>query len=188
MLNIVNIDEIKGLLFRIPQLTDLQQQRDPSFDDEVKKWLSELEKVLENNRIVQTGEIATLRGVVISAERGVIPQGMNFLGRSSRRKVVEAAVSYAMREAGHLVTEIIQKDIDRVSDAERMMRQLIALAKAKGINLDVPDNGNHTDALKHLWGALSADPDISPGTINVEGLVGPNDALIVLDRILTSDK
>lgn len=187
MLRIINIQEIQNMLSSISGLVDIQQCHDPNFDDKVKLWLAKLEKMLESNRIMQVGEIATLRGLILSAEDGIIPPGIEIHGKSSKRKIVEAAVTFSLRQSSKLVSDFLQNEVNRVSDAERMMRQLLALAKAKGLIQQIPDDSNHTEVLKYIWHTLSEDPEIAPGTINVEGLVGPHDALIILDRMIASD-
>lgn len=187
MLRIINIEEIENILSNISGLIDLHQQRDSNFDEKVKAWLSMLEKALESNRIMQVGEVATLRGIILSAENGIIPPEINIHGRMSKRKIVEAATIFSLRQASTLLSDFLQKEIDRISDAERMMRQLIALAKAKGIISQLPNENNHSEELKLIWRTLSDDQEIAPGTINVEGLVGPHDALIILDRIISQD-
>jgi len=187
MLRIVNIEEIQNMLGNISGLVDLQQRLDSNFDEKVKVWLAKLEKILESNRIMQVGEVATLRGLILSAENGIIPPGIEIHGRSSKRKIVESTVTFSLRQASSLVSDFLQKEVDRVSDAERMMRQLLAMAKAKGLIQQIPNGSDHTEALKLIWRTLSDDPELAPGTINVEGLVGPHDALIVLDRIIASD-
>lgn len=187
MLRIVNLEEIQGMLLRIPGLVDQQDRRDPDFVQDVKRWLSKLEKILDDNRIPVAGNVAALRGVLISAERDVIPAGIEFHGRSTGRKIREAAAAYVLRQTGDLVSSVIQKDDERIAEAKRMGRQLVALAKAKGLIHELPSGENYTEMLKAMWRTLSSDPDISPGTVNVEGLVGSNDALIILDRTITSD-
>lgn len=187
MLRIINIEEIQNMLSSISGLIDLQQRRDSNFDEKVKLWLTKLERILESNRIMQVGEVATLRGIILSAENGILPPGMEIHGRSSKRKIVEAAVTFSIRHASSAVSDFLQKEVDRVSDAEHMMRQLISMAKSKGLIQQIPNGNDHTEILKFIWSTLSSDPEIAPGTINVEGLVGPHDALIILDRIITSD-
>jgi hypothetical protein len=187
MLRIVNLEEIQKILSRITCIVDLQEKRDPDFVHEVKRWLIELEKVLDNNRIAVAGNVAALRGVLIAAERGVLPTGLEIHGRYTVRKIKEAVASSVLRQGGDIVSNVIRKDNERIAEATRMNRQLIALAKAKGLIRELPSGENYTEILKALWRTLASDPDISPGTTNVEGLVGPNDALIILDRTITSD-
>lgn len=187
MLRIVNLEEIQGMLLRIPGLVDLQEQRDPNFVQDMKLWLLKLERTLNNNRMTVAANVAALRGLLISAERGAIPIGVELHGQSTRRKIRDAAAAYVLRETGDLVSSVIQKDQDRVAEAERLSRQLVALAKAKGLIQERPSGENSADMLKTIWQVLSDDLELSPGMINLEGLVGPNDALIILARIITSD-
>ncbi len=187
MLRIVNLEEIEGMLLRIRSLVDLQDQRDPDFVESVKEWLSALEKVLDNNRLAVAGNVSALRAMLLSAEQGVIPAGVVFHGRATRRKIREAAAAYVLRQSGDLVSSIIERDHGQVAEAERLTRKMVALAKSRGLIRDLPSGNLFSDMLKAIWRTLSADPELSPGTVNVEGLVGPYDALIVLDRILTSD-
>jgi hypothetical protein len=187
-LRIVNLEEIQGMLLRIPALVDLQERRAPNFAQDVKQWLSELEKVLDNNRMPVAGNVAALRGLLISTERGVIPAEVELHGRATKRKIQEATAAYVLRQTGDLLSGVIHKDYERVVEAERLIRQLVALAKARGlIQKFPPAKDNFTDILKATWRTLSTDPDLSPGAANVEGLIGPHDTLIVLDRIIASD-
>ena len=187
MLNIVNLEEIQSILLFIPALVDLQQERDANFVKEVKNWLKKMEKVLENNRILAAGNVATLRGTLISAERGIIPVGIELHGKPTGRKIKEATAADVLRHVGEIVSNVIHQDRERVAEAKRLGRQLVALARTKGLIHELPSGEQYTEMLKALWRTLASDPDISPGTTNLEGLVGPNDALIIIDRTIASD-
>ena len=187
MLRFVNLTEIQNMLLKVSELTDLQDLRDFNYVEKTKRWLSDLEKILENNRMIQAGEIAALRGTIVSAENGIFHDGVEFLAKPTKRKMVEAAASAAIRQATRLISNMLQEEIARFAEAERLVRQLIAIGKAKGLLQQIPENGNHTETLKNIWRMISLDPDIAPGAVNVEGLVGPYDALILLDRIIVAD-
>jgi hypothetical protein len=188
MLRIVNLEEIQGLLLRIPGLVDMMDQRDPDFVADVKQWLTTLEKALDSNRMPAAGNVAALRGLFISSEDGVIPSGIDFHGRPTKRKIRNATAALVLRGTGDLVSSVIQKDQERVSEAERLGRQLVALARAKQLIRQQPSGEDWKEMLKAIWRAMSDDPELSPGTTNLEGLVGPHDALIVLDRTISRDK
>lgn len=187
MLRIVNLEEIEGMLLRIRGLIDLQEKRNIGFVKEVKSWLAELEKVLGNNRIPAAGNVASLLGLLISAERGAIPEEIVLQGRPTKRKITEATASHVLQLVGDLVSNVIHKDRERVAEARRLSRQLVTLAKAKKLISELPSGENYTGMLKSIWQTLCSDPEISPGAINVEGIVGPHDALIILDRTILSD-
>ena len=187
MLRIVNLEEIDIMLLRISSLIDQQERGDTNFAENVKEWLSKLERMLESNRMPVTENVATLRGMLISAERGVLPPGIEFHGRPTRRKIREAAAAYVVRLTCDLVSNAIQRDHERVAEAEGVTRQLVALGKAKGLIRELPSEKDNTGLLKTLWRTLSTDPELSSGTVNVEGLVGAYDALIMLDRTIVKD-
>ena len=187
MLRIINIEEIHRMLNNVSVLVDLQQRHDSAFDENVKIWLAKLEKILESNQIMFTCEIASQRATILAAENGILPPGMEMYSGIGKRKIVQAAATLSLRNASRLVTDYLRKEVDRVADAERMMRQIIAMAKAKGLITAIPIGNDHTELLKSIWRNLAADAELAPGTINVEGLVGPHDALIILDRIMASD-
>ncbi len=187
MLHIVNLEEIQDHVLKIPALVDQQDRREARFVQDVKSWLSKLEEVLDNNKMPAAGKIAAIRSALVSAERGVMPAGIGFNGEPSRHNVKEATAGYAIQQANDVVFDAIQKDRDRVFEAERLVRQLVALARTKGLIATTVDGRSLAESVRDIWQKIGADKDLSPGTTNVEGLVGPYDALIVLDRIIAVD-
>lgn len=186
MLRIVNLEEIEGMLLRIPELIDRLEQRAPEFTPQAKRWLTTLETVLGNNHLPAAGHVASLRGLLISAEQGVVPDGLQFSGRPNARRIRDAAAANALRAAADLVSNVINEDRARVAEADSLCRQLIALARRKGLIPVATEGGDHTARLKTAWSVLAADSDIARGTVRIEGLVGPSDALIVLDRAISA--
>lgn len=187
MLRIVNLEEIQNMLLRVPGIVELNEQRDPRFVPAVKKWLTELETVLKNNHLTVSANIASLRGNLISTDQGNIPTGINFTSCITKRKVREATASQSISQAVDIVTINIQNDVGRVTEAERVTRQLVSIAKSKGLLTEIPHGVNFTGMLKLIWKTMSADQVLSQGVVSVEGLVGPNDALLILDRVITAD-
>lgn len=187
MLRIINLEEIQGMLLSISGLVDLHEQGRPDFVESLKQWLSKLEKVLDANRMPAAGNIAALRATLISAERGTIPAEIELHSRATGRRIREATAAFVLRQTSEIISSSIQKDSERVAEAERLARQLVTLAKAKGLIQGSLSGGSSMDKLRAVWHTMSADPTLSPGTLNAEGLVGPYDALIILDRIISSD-
>lgn len=187
MLNIVNLEEIQRVLLRVPGLVHELSERQMTLIDSVKTWLTDGEQILVNNRLPIAAEVAALRGVLISAERGVIPPGMAFSTRTTTRKVKEAAAADVLRKAAEVILEAIAADAARVAEGEKLMRQILAVAQLKGIS-QVPIHSayTHSDMLKAIWRAMTDDPDLGGGATRLEGLVGINDALILLDRLLST--
>lgn len=187
MLRIVNIEEIEGLLRRIPPLIDRMEQRDTDFVGSVRRWLTSLEQALENNRMPTAGEIAALRGVVASADRGMIPEGIKLSGRLTNRKLREVVAGDVVRRATTIASDVIRNDRARVDESDRIVRQMLAIARAKGL-IPTSNNGpGSPEVLKGMWQTLRADSDTAAGAVNTEALIGPHDAIILLDRAIARD-
>ncbi len=185
MLHIVHIEEIQALLLDVPRLVDVLDSRDPVFPDLVKEWLSKMSDVLTANRLPVASEVATLRGTLINAQRGITPPGIMIQGKSTARKVRDAVGLDVLRRAADTVTDAIRNDTAQVAEGERLIRQILSVATRKGVLGIVEMRGDTTSRLQALWYALSTDPDVGPATAHLSGLVGQNDALILLDRALT---
>ena len=187
MLRLVNLEEIQNLLLRIPRLVNGLEQRDPNFVQNVRQWLTIVEEVLVNNRMPLSGNIAALRGTLNATERGAFPPGLTFHGRPTARKIREATGADVIRRAGELISNAVQDDVSRIGEAERLSHQLIALGKSMGLIVGGVSDSTGTQKLKDIWNTISADPNIAPGAVRLESLVGQNDALILLDRATTTD-
>ena len=185
MLNIVNLEEIQRVLLRVPGLIHELAERQMSLVGSVKTWLSDGEQILISNRLPVAAEVAALRGVLISAERGVIPPGMTFSARTTARKIKEAAAADVLRKAAEVIFKTIAADAARVAESEQLMRQILAVAQRKGIlKVSAHSAYTHSDMMKTIWRAMTEDPDLGGAATRLEGLVGINDTLVLLDRML----
>ena len=188
MLRVVNLEEIQNLLLQVPGIVELGDKGEFGFVSSVKNWLTHMEIVLKSNKLSVSANVAALRGYLVSSEKGVIPADISFVGRVSKRKVREATASHSISSAVEIVSEKISKDIERVEEANRVLRQLVCIAKRSGVVFDLPSDKNFGEALKSIWSKMSKDQVLAQGVVSVEGLVGPHDALILLDRTITADK
>lgn len=184
-MHIVNLEEIQGLLLVVPELIQRLENHDPNFVSSVKDWLTRTEQILVNNRLAAAGSIAALRGVLISAERGVVPSEIVFSGRKNPRKIKDAVAADILRKAEEQISASIRVYAAQVAEGEKLARQLAALATRKGLIPEKPYTGNHTDILNAIWRRMSEDPELGPATIHLAGLVGAYDALILIDRMIT---
>lgn len=183
-MQIANLEEIQGILLRLPEIVDHLEKNDPKFTALVKIWLADLEKVLAKNRLSQASEVAALRSMLISAERGVAHEGLEFAGRKTVRKVREAVAAESLRKAEEVASDAIRGYAAQIAEAEKLARQLVALSEQKGIIEKFSCANNHTVMLTGIWSAMSGDPDLVGGTTALKGLVGFRDALILVDRML----
>jgi hypothetical protein len=184
MLPLPNIEELNSHLLKLPQIVEAYEIRDSTFSEMAKSWLQQAEQILVSNRLPAAGAVATLRGVVISAERGVLPSDITFITASNSRKARDAAAADALRRAEMLITDLLRDDLVKIHEAERILQQIVAVASYKGY-LNIP-NGSiaQGDFVGQVWGCVSRDSDLAQGAVNVTALVGFPNALALLGREL----
>lgn len=185
MLHIVNLEEIQGLLLRLPEIVHDLESHDPNFSDTVKDWLVQAEQILVSNRLAVAGAIAALRGVLISAERGAMPAGLVLSGQLTKQKIKEATATDALRKAEELISNAIRADVAQLAEGERLTQQIVAVAERKGLIPTTSTVNGHIEMLNVVWHAMIDDPDLGAASTRLVGLVGAYDALILLDRMLT---
>jgi hypothetical protein len=184
MLRIVNIEEIERLLLQLPALVQQQEQRSINFASSAGAWLSALEKVFTANRLYQAGYIASLRSGLVAAEQGEVPAGLEFRGRLTHSRVLNAVASQALHRAVEVASTLIAENQPRLGEAERIAQQLVAVAFSRELIMARDKRMNDTQYLLSFKSQLVSSPDLENVVTHLEGLVGPYDTLILLDRAL----
>lgn len=182
MLRIVNLEELERALLEITGLVDLHDASDPRLVEEAKDWLARLERVLQGNKMPEAGQIGALRGLLISAERGCIPEGFRFTGRITRQRLRRSTAAEVVRRGGDILVDAIRADRDRVREAEGVSRQIVTVAQTRGLMAGKGPGADRTGYLNGLWNALKGDPEIAGGLSSLEALVGRYDGMVLLDR------
>ena len=183
MLRIMHVEEIEDLLLYLPELVQHQQNRAPSFVDNVAQWLAALEKAFLANKLYQAASIAMLRSSLVSAKLGQVPDGVQFKGIATRSKIRTAVAAQAVQKASEIASGIVAENRRRFAEAEAAAQQLVAVALARGLVEHRPPNISNTEYLSSLRNRLM-NGEFENAVLHLEGLVGPNDILILLDRAL----
>jgi hypothetical protein len=186
MLRIVHIEDIAKNLSLLTELVRLQQENSLSFVQQVYKWLDSLEHAFTVARLYQAGSIALLRSQLVAVEQGKIPSEIQFRGQPSRSRIISAVAADILKQASDLASALILENRSRIVDAERVAQQVIAVALSRGA---IPPRDNaisNTAFLKILRCEIGLNSDLEQAVVHLEGLVGPHDALICLDRALAS--
>jgi hypothetical protein len=186
MLPLPNLEEIQQHLLEIPKLVHAYEERLGDFSERVRDWMIHLEEKLKSNQIPVAGAVAAMRAMVISAERGILPPGLAFVGTPSTRKIRDAAASEAIRHVEEAVGAALRGDVGQIDEAGRIMRQMVAIAQRKGLTTAISQAPSISEAINSLWAAFLCDGELSAGATRVTGLVGALNALILLSRELPS--
>jgi hypothetical protein len=182
-LNVVQVEAFQQLLLEVPRLVDRIERRSSGLAGHVLDWLKRVEAALENNKIASVSRIAALRAQLLQAGRGVQGADVQVTGRPTRRKIEDATAAMALQRGNQLLHDVIAERESVFGEAERLMRQLVAVAEAKGI---VRACREHVPAapLPCIQQAMAADADLAGGYVRLVSLVGKYDAAIFLDRAL----
>ena len=183
-LSVLQYEEIVALLLRVPHLVDRLESREPGFIDRVHSWLRDAEGSLENNRAPGVSQVAACRAMLVEAARGVQPRDLVISGRPTRRKIHEATASLALQRGSDILHAVIAERQAAFQDAERISRQVLAVAQAKGILGADHDAGPRHAYLARLQQQIAADPDLASAHAHLQALVGTTDTLILFDRAL----
>lgn len=184
MLRIMQAEEIASLLLLLPDLVRQQERRSAEFVPNASEWLNSLEGVFAASRLYQSGSIAMLRSSLVAVEQGHLPAGLQFRGRQTRSRVVGAVASQALQRAADMASTLIAENQARFAEAERVAQQVVAAALSRGLIADRPSEVSNTQYLLMLRHNLVASADLENAVVHLEGLVGPYDTLILIDRSL----
>lgn len=184
MLRLLQLEEIERKLFEVSTLIDGYENRNPTFVDDVEKWLKNIDEVLQKNRLAIAGNIAGLRGTLLSVRNGASYQDIETIGRSTRRKLLAATAIDIVNRAVNIVNTSIQGDRIRVNEAERIALQVISVARICGL---IKDNTTMPDGpvfAQNLITSMKSTEATVQGVVQLEGLLGRSDVIIVIDRLL----
>ena len=184
-LNVIQYEEIGALLHQIPRLVDKLEARQSGFVEGVLAWLRQTEVTLENNRLAAVSQVAACRATLIEAARGVHSKDVVFVGRATPRKVREATASMVLQRGNDLLHSVIAERQAVFQEAERISRQVMAVAAAKGLLRDCAGTGQRQQFLECVQQKVAADQDLASVYAHLVALVGKADVLIFLDRAIT---
>src|SRR5438477_3488571 len=182
MLHLAQIEELQAHLLRVPALINRYEAREAAFVDLTKAWLKQAEEIAAQNRLSVAAQIAGLRSSVIAAERRrSFPEQP--VSRVHARRQRDATAAEALQQAAESLSETIRAPMSQLADAERVARQLLVAAAARGLLQGIAREGS---GIHGLLTAMRIDPELGPPSTALIGLIGFADAHILLDRALSS--
>ena len=186
MLHVRNVEEIEDLLLLLPALVRQQESGTADFAEIVDCWLNSLEKVFEANRLYHSGSIAMLRSSIVSVKQGQVLRGIELRGRQTRSRLLKASASQAMQGGAEVASHVIEENRPRIQEATRFAQQIIAAAFSRSLIAKRSERMDNTAYLNMIRQSFRTISDLESAVVQLEGLVGPQDALILIDRELTS--
>ena len=177
----MQLQEINGQLRQVPRLIDKLEHRDPDLLEAVLRWLKQTEQILENHQLPLASRIAANRALLVQAQRGQAADTFGIVGKTTRRKLRDAAASVAIRNSCELLNTTVQSRQSVFDEAEKIASQVVAVARIKGLFSRCSGLGSHSQVLFCIKQEIAKDPDLISAYTHLEGLVGVQDALVLLD-------
>lgn len=186
MLRILQVEELESILLELPYLVRQQEQRSPDFVAKTKQWLTALELALSSNRLYQAGLIAALKSELVSTENGRTPSGIEVRGRATSSRVSAAVASETLHRASEIAGRILDDQRQRISEAQRLAHQLVASGMAMGSIPERAGANDNSEYLRTVHRSLKESAGLGNAVTHLQGLVGPHDSLLLIDRALSS--
>lgn len=183
-LNLVQVEEFSALLQQVPHLVDRLEKRRSDFDEGVLTWLKHAETILENNHLPAVSQVAACRAILLQAARGVQHRDIAFSGRPTPRKIRDATATLVLQRCNQLLHDVIAERQTVFQEADRLARQMIAVAEASGIIQNCKGSSSHQTFLQCIQNSIATDSNLLSIYTHLLALVGKVDVLIVLDRAI----
>lgn len=187
MLKIRQLEEIESKLLEVSDLVKIQNESYIDFLNNLDKWLVDLSRILEKNRLAISGNISALRGSLISTRNGAIYENIDFIKRPTQSKRLTAAGLDILNRTVNLVAASINSDRVRFDEADKIALQLLAIASVAGMYEDENKNPN-LEFAKDLLLQMKTNNSTVQGVVQLEGLVGQSDAIIFIHRLLSPEE
>jgi len=163
---------------------DQLENRRSDFWDGVHTWLKHAENILENNHLPAVSQVAAYRAMLLQASRGAQSGDIRFAGKPTLRKIRDATATMVLQRCNQLLHDVIAERQTVFQEADRLARQLIAVAEANGIIQKCKNNSPHQAFLQCVQNSIGTDPNLVGVYTHLIALVGKVDVLIFLDRAI----
>lgn len=186
VVRLIQVEEIEALLLRLPSVLELQEPQPAAFIARAARWMDVLEPALVAVHAHQAGRIAVLRSGLIIARYTAVRDASEPQAQLTRVRRLAVEASMALAEAAGLAAAIVDDSRPRFDEADRRLTDLLARARsAQVLPTGEPLITIH-DRLAEVRQAIAHRGDLERAYVDVEGLVGSDDALLMLGRALAS--
>lgn len=162
------IVSLQHFLEQVPELVSMYESKSMHFPEKVKEWCIGCENTLKKHNKPQVAEIASLRGDIISTERGAKDPAIQFEKKLTKSKSVSGVAFLTLKKGQHVLHGILDPLNSRMEEARSMVRQVLALADQSGILFQIK-NGNNgmTENPVAIWQILASNKELRSGLNSV---------------------
>jgi hypothetical protein len=181
-------EEFDQLLLSVSGVVALLEGHRFSFIDEVRVFISTIEKAAEKYHLPFASEMEILRGkLYVIDELGDFQQrgggGYNPETRRVYRRNREAFALKRLDEACQLTRNYFAAADASFSESQTLCRQMASIARTKGLIPELTSEGRDTQ-LRTVVSQFTKDQDLCSLSTHVIGLIGIHNTVILFDRAL----
>lgn len=189
MLNIAQLEAIESKLYEVSNLVNQFETNDFLFVDNVNSWIKGIEEILNRSRLLISGKVAALRGKLLNVIKGGDYPQFEVKGKRTRRKVLFAVGIDVVEQVTSILSSSIQGDRMRIDEAERIGLQIVSIARYIGLDDQLVNSkiNNPYEKMVVFMSMLKNHEATKQGVIQFEGLLGQNDSIFMLSRLLNDN-
>lgn len=172
-------------LEKVSELVDMYSKNEPFFLSKLKEWLAKTEEYLQIEKRPELSRIASLRGSIISAERGIFEPDFAIPAKTPKRKAGAAIGMMCLNKAQDVLNEILLPVKQAEAEAKDTISQVILVSDQNGILHEFwKDKALNSQNIIAYWQGLTQINEIRVGLDKALSLVGKEKAfLFMLDSI-----
>lgn len=182
-MNLATYDQLVLLLNQVPHIAELYERKDSTFAQSVRDWMDASETILTANRMHAAAELATLKMMLKSTQRGNRGKGQGAESSvRNRKKAIEIASIEALHQAQHSIRMLLAPYEQRYDEATQSARRMLIMASSLGILNARLRTRFDSATLPALWRDLVSNEKTAPWTVKMLETVTPDEALTIINR------
>lgn len=184
-MNLAAYDQLVLMLNQVPHIAEMYERKDSVFAQSVREWMVATETILTANRMHVAAELATLKMMITSTQRGNRRKGQGPENSvRNRKKAIEIASIEALHQAQHSIRMLLAPYEERYDEANQAARRMLIVASSLGILNARLRTKFDSATLPALWRDLVSNEKTSPWTVKMLEMVTPDEALTIVNRVI----
>lgn len=183
-MNLTTFDQLVLMLNQVPHIAEMYEKKDSMFSQSIREWMDAAETILTANRIHLAAELATLKMMITSAQRGNRRQANSDGSVRNRKKAIEIASIDALHQAQHSIRMLLAPYETRYDEANQAARKMLIVASSLGILNARLRTRFDSSTLPALWREMVLNEKTAPWTTRMLEMVTPDEALTLVNRAI----
>ncbi len=184
-MNLATYDQLVLMLNQVPHIAEMYERKSSMFAQSVREWIEAAETILTANRMHAAAELATLKMMITSTQRGNRTHGHGTdVNARNKKKAIEIASIEALHQAQHSIRMLLAPYEQNYDDASQAARRMLIIASSLGILNARLRTKFDSSTLPALWRDMVTNEKTAPWTVKMLEIVRPDDAMTIVNRVI----